>query len=80
MNGQQLEISFDHSIPLRRGTRHQRRIARAQWWFAQMRQVVDRAWDWEPAPPARPEQVCMPRMRGHGVIDTADLDFSTRRR
>ena len=62
MNGQQLEISFDQSIPVRRVTR-QRRMTRARWWFTQMRQVVDRAWDWEP-PQARPEQVCMPHGRG----------------
>src|SRR5436190_7654475 len=60
MNGQQLEISFDQSIPLRRVARYQRRIARAQWWFAQMRQVVDRAWEREPAQPARPDQAVMP--------------------
>ena len=41
MNGKQLEISFDQPIPLRRVARHPRRMARAQWWFAQMRQVVD---------------------------------------
>jgi hypothetical protein len=33
------------------------RLSRAQWWFAQMRAVVDRALDWKPAPRARPEQV-----------------------
>src|SRR5439155_22221893 len=59
MNGKQLEISFDQPIPLRRVARHPRRMARAQWWFAQMRQVVDRAWDWESAPPARIQQVCV---------------------
>jgi len=59
MNGQQLEISFEQSIALGRVTRRQRRIIRARWWFTQMRQVVDRAW--EPAQPAKPEQACMPR-------------------
>jgi hypothetical protein len=33
----------------------QRRAQRAQWWFQQMRRVVDRTLDWQ-APPARPEQ------------------------
>jgi hypothetical protein len=37
-------------------TRRQRRTQRAQWWFRQMRRVVDRAMDWQTAPPARPEQ------------------------
>jgi hypothetical protein len=38
----------------------QRRLSRAQWWFAQMRQIVDRAMDWQPAPAPRPEQIWFP--------------------
>jgi len=58
MNGQQLEMRFDSQFrPL---IRRQRRSIRARWWFAQMRQVVDRAWDWGPAQPARPGQVFLP--------------------
>ena len=30
----------------------------SRWWFRQMRQIVDRAF--EPAPPARPEQIWIP--------------------
>ena len=57
VNRQQLELSFDASAAFRPHiTRRQRRRNRAQWWFAQMRAVVDRAFDWKPAPPARPEQ------------------------
>ena len=26
-------------------------------WFQRMRQIVDRAFDWQPAPPPRPEQI-----------------------
>ena len=63
MNGQQLEIDFEQSIVPRRVTRRQRRMARAGWWFRQMRQVVDRAWDWKCVPPASVEQVCGPRTR-----------------
>jgi hypothetical protein len=37
--------------------RRQRRARRAQWWFQQMRQVVDRAMEWQSTPPARHEQV-----------------------
>lgn len=37
-------------------TRRQRRAQRAHWWFQQMRRVVDRARDWQAAPPARHEQ------------------------
>ena len=47
MNGQQLEMRFDSQFrPL---IRRRRCSTRARWWFAQMRQVVDRAWDWRPA-------------------------------
>ena len=67
MNGQQLEISFEHSIVLRQVSGPQRRIIRAQWWFTQMRQVVDHAWDWKPAPSAGTEQVSMP---SHGTKAT----------
>jgi len=34
-----------------------RRRQRAQWWFGQMRRVVDAAMEWRPAPPSRPAQV-----------------------
>jgi len=34
----------------------QRRRTRAHWWFEQMRQVVDRAFDWQPTPEPRPRQ------------------------
>ena len=37
--------------------RGQRRQSRARWWFQRMRQVVERATDWQQAPPARPEQI-----------------------
>ena len=30
------------------------------WWFRRMRQIVDRAFDWQPAPPPRPEQIWFP--------------------
>jgi hypothetical protein len=32
----------------------------SSWWFYRMRQIVDRAFDWQPAPPARPEQIWFP--------------------
>ena len=40
-----------------RGLARQGRVQRAQWWFTQMRRVVDRAGAWPSSPPARPEQV-----------------------
>ena len=53
---QQLEISFDGNCNFRPAVRRQKRLTRARWWFSQMRQVVNRAIDWEPAEPGRPEQ------------------------
>ena len=32
----------------------------SRWWFQQMHQIVDRAFDWQPAPPPRPEQTWLP--------------------
>jgi hypothetical protein len=58
MTTAQLELSF--------GTRRARLsppvVRRASnrnpgWWFQRMRQIVDRALDWQPAPPPRPEQI-----------------------
>jgi hypothetical protein len=38
----------------------QGRIARANWWFSQMRDVVGRAMDWSTPAEARPEQIWIP--------------------
>jgi hypothetical protein len=53
MNTDQLELGFQGAALPRR----QQQINRARWWFAQMRRAVDSALDWQPAPPARPEQI-----------------------
>ncbi|HEY5915514.1 MAG TPA: hypothetical protein VJA21_33435 [Verrucomicrobiae bacterium] len=58
-NGQ-LEMSFAGGRGCLAGPRRQRRLTRARWWFGVMRQVVDRATDWQPAPPPRPEQIWFP--------------------
>ena len=64
----QLELGLGHaqeraargsSVPLS-GARRQRRACRARWWFERMRQVADRAFDWQSAPPARPVQRWLP--------------------
>jgi hypothetical protein len=52
-----MELSLDaKTLRAARQGRRQRR-QRAQWWFGQMRRVVDAALEWRPAPPARPAQV-----------------------
>ena len=53
----QLELGFVSAGQPFVVTRRQRRQSRANWWFERMRQVVDRAFDWQPAAPARPEQI-----------------------
>ncbi len=61
-NQQQLELGLagvnrnpgNHAAPQR-----QPQFSRATWWFDQMRQVVDRALDWEPAPRFQPRQILL---------------------
>jgi hypothetical protein len=60
----QMELSFDGACMFQPVIRHQRRGSRARWWFEQMRQVVDRALDWQPAPPCQPEQMWFANTRG----------------
>jgi hypothetical protein len=54
----QMEMSFGSAAGSR--TRRQHRPSRARWWFERMRQIVDRATDWQPVPPPRPEQIWFP--------------------
>jgi hypothetical protein len=60
MINQQMELGLGRARICGSVRRHERRQTRAQWWFDRMRRVVDRATDWRPAPPARPEQVWFP--------------------
>ena len=59
MNNAQLELSLSNrrvgQLPLASRGR-----ATSSWWFQRMRQIVDRAWDWQARPPARPEQIWLP--------------------
>lgn len=50
----QMEMSFG------KVARQQRKQSRARWWFQRMRQIVDRATDWQPAAPPRPVQIWFP--------------------
>ncbi len=60
MMNQQMELGFAGNRPCPSLNRRERRQNRAQWWFERMRVVVDRAFDWRPAPPPRPEQIWFP--------------------
>jgi len=56
---EQLELGFNGTRPIGLPPRHGR-IARANWWFAQMRDAVGRAMDWSAVTDPRPEQIWMP--------------------
>jgi hypothetical protein len=56
----QLELGFAAAEACRSVGQHPRRQSRASWWFQRMRQIVDLACDWQPVPPARPEQIWFP--------------------
>jgi hypothetical protein len=58
MNTTQLELSLGKQrIQPSLRVNHRRSAFSSRWWFERMRQVVDRAFDWQPAPPPRPEQI-----------------------
>jgi hypothetical protein len=58
-NGQ-LELGFNGIKPRALAARREGRIARANWWFAKMRETVASAMDWETTGQPRPEQIWMP--------------------
>jgi hypothetical protein len=59
LNQKQLELGLAGANRCPRLTQRQQRMNRANWWFSQMRQVVDRAFDWQPAPRFQPEQILL---------------------
>jgi hypothetical protein len=66
--GSQLELGFAGGADYRTGGGERRR-SRASWWFQRMREIVDRACDWEPMLAPRPEQTWFPN--AHRVISLA---------
>jgi len=56
LNDTQMELSLNSRQQCPSHYRRQRRQTRAQWWFARMRQLVESATDWQPAPTPRPVQ------------------------
>jgi hypothetical protein len=59
---QQLELGFN-GLPPRASAGREGRIARANWWFARMRAIVEQAMDWSVPAEPRPEQIWMPGAR-----------------
>jgi len=54
---QQLELGFNGTQSRIYGHRRETRVARAQWWFAQMRAAVAGAVDWQTAGQPNAEQI-----------------------
>ena len=59
-NNEQLELGFSGLPPKTISAKREGRIARANWWFAKMREAVETAMDWPAASQPRPEQIWMP--------------------
>ena len=57
---EQLELGFNGLPPQIKTARREGRIARANWWFAKMREAVENAMDWQTVGEPRPEQIWMP--------------------
>jgi hypothetical protein len=57
---EQLELGFNGPPPRTNAAGHEGRIARANWWFARMRNIVEQAMDWSAPAGPRPEQIWMP--------------------
>ena len=55
----QLELGFNGMQIRAGGGRRERRVVRAKWWFAKMREAVAGAMDWQAAAQPRPEQIWM---------------------
>jgi hypothetical protein len=53
----QMELSLEAKSRCRARQARRQRRQRAQWWFAQMRRVVDAAMEWRPESQGRPAQV-----------------------
>jgi hypothetical protein len=54
---EQLELGFNGKQARVFGKRRETKMARSQWWFAKMREVVAGAMDWQVETPSRPEQI-----------------------
>jgi len=71
MQRQQLEFGLRSSIVVPSPSLLQHRRQRARWWFQQMRQMVDEAYDWRPAPQVQSPQAHR-RTEGAGAAVATD--------
>jgi len=74
MTNQQMELGFG-GVKLV-ASRRERRMTRAQWWFSHMRQIVDRAMDWQAAPEPRPEQTWLPGTQRQVQVSACGIEIS----
>lgn len=56
MSNGQLELTLANERGNRQPSRRPRPTRHAHWWFVRMREVVDRALDWQAAPPPPQER------------------------
>jgi len=59
MTNQQIEMALNAGA-VQAANRRQRRMNRANWWFARMRQSVEREPEWTPEPRTRHQQIWFP--------------------
>ena len=71
MIDRQMELSLAQARSGGPQNHHQRRLSRAQWWFERMRETVERAFDWRPAPLPRPEQIWLPNAQRPGSAESS---------
>jgi hypothetical protein len=55
----QMELGLEAQQLSSSASERRHRETRANWWFRQMRHVVDLAMEWRPKPPGRPQQSYM---------------------
>jgi len=66
-NKEQMELGLAGGNRCPRVARRERRLNRANWWFDQMRQVVDQAFDWPTAPRFQAEQIWLDESARHAA-------------
>ena len=70
MQRDQLELSLEGAPSYRPPVHRSYRPRRAHWWFQQMRQIVERALDRNPAPRPRSEQIYFALSRRQMACET----------
>lgn len=55
-----MELGLKNANRCPRVVKREQRARQANWWFNQMRQVVDHAFEWEPAPRFDTQQILLP--------------------